>query len=135
MFCNCEGPSMIYIIYIIYLYFFIGCISVGVDLCCSVYNLVNYMWIWWTQRSSTQLVYTVSTFMSVQMSFLSMEEHVEGDPCKFMLVSRGSSERLTLQAANVEIKLEWVRSIRALLNIHSNFLEGEKPVLAHFVGQ
>ncbi|XP_062853833.1 kalirin RhoGEF kinase b isoform X3 [Trichomycterus rosablanca] len=59
---------------------------------------------------------------SIKVSFLNMEEHVEGDPCKFMLVCRGSSERLTLQAANVDIKLEWVRSIRELLDMQSSFL-------------
>ncbi|XP_060774770.1 kalirin RhoGEF kinase b isoform X6 [Neoarius graeffei] len=59
---------------------------------------------------------------SIKVSFLSMEQHVESDPCKFVLSCRGSSERLTLQAANIDIKQEWVQSIRELLDIQSNFL-------------
>ncbi|KAM9483661.1 kalirin RhoGEF kinase b isoform 1-T1 [Clarias gariepinus] len=59
---------------------------------------------------------------SIKVSFLSMEQHVEGDPCKFVLACRGSSERLTLQAANIDIKQEWVQSIRELLDMQSNFL-------------
>ncbi|MCJ8730058.1 hypothetical protein PDJAM_G00113090 [Pangasius djambal] len=59
---------------------------------------------------------------SIKVSFLSMDEHIESDPCKFVLACRGSSERLTLQAANIDIKQEWVRSIRELLDMQSNFL-------------
>ncbi len=62
----------------------------------------------------------------VQVSYLSMEEHVESDPCKFVLSCRGSSERLTLQAANIDIKKEWVQSIRVLLDMQINFLTGER---------
>lgn len=62
--------------------------------------------------------------MFVKVSFLSMDQHVEGDPCKFVLACRGSSERLTLQAANIDIKQEWVQSIRELLDLQSNFLTG-----------
>ncbi|KAG7326913.1 hypothetical protein KOW79_010314 [Hemibagrus wyckioides] len=59
---------------------------------------------------------------SIKVSFLSMEPHVESDPCKFVLACRGSSERLILQAAKIDIKQEWVRSIRELLDMQSNFL-------------
>uniref|UniRef100_A0A8C2CCY3 Kalirin RhoGEF kinase n=1 Tax=Cyprinus carpio TaxID=7962 RepID=A0A8C2CCY3_CYPCA len=59
---------------------------------------------------------------SIKVSYLSMEEHVESDPCKFVLSCRGSSERLTLQAANIDIKKEWVQSIRELLDLQINFL-------------
>lgn len=59
---------------------------------------------------------------SIKVSYLSMDEHVESDPCKFVLVCRGSAERLTLQAANVDIKQEWVHSIREVLDIQSDFL-------------
>ncbi|KAI4889787.1 hypothetical protein NFI96_030817, partial [Prochilodus magdalenae] len=59
---------------------------------------------------------------SIKVSYLSMEEHVDSDPCKFVLACRGSSERLTLQAANIDIKMEWVRCIRELLDMQSNFL-------------
>lgn len=60
------------------------------------------------------------------MTYLSLEEHVESDPCKFVMASRGSSERLTLQAANMEIKQEWVQQIRELLDAQSSFLSGKK---------
>ncbi|KAK9972958.1 hypothetical protein ABG768_023712 [Culter alburnus] len=59
---------------------------------------------------------------SIKVSYLSMEEHVESDPCKFVLLCRGSSERLTLQAANIDIKKEWVQSIQKLLDMQINFL-------------
>ncbi|KAK2888899.1 hypothetical protein Q8A67_014274 [Cirrhinus molitorella] len=59
---------------------------------------------------------------SIKVSYLSMEDHVESDPCKFVLSCRGSSERLTLQAANIDIKKEWVQSIRELLDMQINFL-------------
>lgn len=62
----------------------------------------------------------------VQVSYLNMEEHVDGDPCKFVLLCRGSSERLTLQAANIDIKKEWVQSIRQLLDMQIDFLTGER---------
>uniref|UniRef100_A0AAY5EXG4 Kalirin RhoGEF kinase b n=1 Tax=Electrophorus electricus TaxID=8005 RepID=A0AAY5EXG4_ELEEL len=61
---------------------------------------------------------------SIKVSYLNMDGQVEGDPCKFVLSCRGSSERLTLQAANVDIKQEWVRSIRELLDLQSSFLTG-----------
>uniref|UniRef100_A0A8C1K0G1 Uncharacterized protein n=1 Tax=Cyprinus carpio TaxID=7962 RepID=A0A8C1K0G1_CYPCA len=63
---------------------------------------------------------------SIKVSYLSMEEHVDSDPCKFVLSCRGSSERLTLQAANIDIKKEWVQSIRELLDMQINFLTGER---------
>ncbi|XP_073708787.1 kalirin RhoGEF kinase b isoform X2 [Garra rufa] len=59
---------------------------------------------------------------SIKVSYLSMEDNVESDPCKFVLSCRGSSERLTLQAANIDIKKEWVQSIRELLDMQINFL-------------
>lgn len=68
----------------------------------------------------------VSMSLIVQVSYLSMEEHVDSDPCKFVLACRVSSEKLTLQAANIDIKTEWVRSIRELLDMQSNFLTGTR---------
>lgn len=59
------------------------------------------------------------------MSYLALEEHVDNDPCKLVLTSRGSSERFTLQAANVDIKQVWVQHITDLLDAQSNFLSGE----------
>lgn len=51
---------------------------------------------------------------------------MDNDPCKFVLSCRGSSERFTLQAANVDIKQVWVQHIQALLDDQSKFLYGEK---------
>lgn len=51
---------------------------------------------------------------------------MDNDPCKFVLSCRGSSERFTLQAANVDIKQIWVRHIQEVLDAQSKFLTGEK---------
>nr|XP_046259128.1 kalirin isoform X2 [Scatophagus argus] len=59
---------------------------------------------------------------SIKVSYLGLEESVDNDPCKFVLSCRGSSERFTLQAANVDIKQVWVRHIQDLLDAQSNFL-------------
>uniref|UniRef100_H3DDY1 non-specific serine/threonine protein kinase n=1 Tax=Tetraodon nigroviridis TaxID=99883 RepID=H3DDY1_TETNG len=59
---------------------------------------------------------------SIKVSYLGLEESVDNDPCKFVLSCRGSSERFTLQAANVDIKQVWVRHIQALLDDQSKFL-------------
>uniref|UniRef100_H3B3H9 Kalirin RhoGEF kinase n=1 Tax=Latimeria chalumnae TaxID=7897 RepID=H3B3H9_LATCH len=61
---------------------------------------------------------------SIKMSYLNMEENVENDPCKFTLTSRGSCERVTLQAANPEIKQAWVQDITQVLDTQRNFLNG-----------
>jgi len=60
------------------------------------------------------------------VSYLGLEENVDNDPCKFVLSSRGSSERFTLQAANVDIKQVWVGHIQEVLDAQSNFLSGKK---------
>lgn len=61
-----------------------------------------------------------------QVSYLGLEDSVDNDPCKFVLSCRGSSERFTLQAANVDIKQVWVRHIQVLLDDQNKFLYGEK---------
>lgn len=60
-----------------------------------------------------------------QVSYLGLEDSMDNDPCKFVLSCRGSSERFTLQAANVDIKQVWVRHIKEVLDAQSNFLSGE----------
>lgn len=66
---------------------------------------------------------------SIKVSYLGLEEHVDNDPCKFVLTSRGSSERFTLQAANVDIKQVWVQHITDLLDAQSNFLSAlQSPI-------
>lgn len=70
--------------------------------------------------------------VSDKVSYLGLEEHVDNDPCKFVLTSRGSSERFTLQAANVDIKQVWVQHITDLLDAQSNFLSGENGPSNHF---
>ncbi|TNN04436.1 hypothetical protein fugu_001465, partial [Takifugu bimaculatus] len=63
---------------------------------------------------------------SIKVSYLGLEDSVDNDPCKFVLSCRGSSERFTLQAANVDIKQVWVRHIQVLLDDQNKFLYGEK---------
>ncbi|XP_076012295.1 kalirin isoform X2 [Genypterus blacodes] len=66
---------------------------------------------------------------SIKVSFLGLEDSVDNDPCKFVLSCRGSSERLTLQAANVDIKQVWVRHIQEVLDAQSNFLSAlQSPI-------
>ncbi|XP_041662585.1 kalirin isoform X1 [Cheilinus undulatus] len=66
---------------------------------------------------------------SIKISYLGLEESVDNDPCKFVLSCRGSSERFTLQAANVDIKQVWVRHIQEVLDAQSNFLSAlQSPI-------
>ncbi|XP_043085473.1 kalirin isoform X2 [Puntigrus tetrazona] len=66
---------------------------------------------------------------SIKVSFLGLEEHVENDPCKFVLSCRGSAERFTLQAANTDVKQVWVQHITELLDLQSNFLSAlQSPI-------
>lgn len=60
-----------------------------------------------------------------QVSYLAMQDSVDGDPCKFVLWSRGSAERFTLQASSASIKMTWVDTIATLLDAQNNFLSGE----------
>uniref|UniRef100_A0A8C2JZS2 non-specific serine/threonine protein kinase n=1 Tax=Cyprinus carpio TaxID=7962 RepID=A0A8C2JZS2_CYPCA len=62
---------------------------------------------------------------SIKVSFLGLEEHVENDPCKFVLSCRGSAERFTLQAAKTDIKQVWVQQSTELIDLQSNFLSGK----------
>lgn len=59
-----------------------------------------------------------------QVSYLAMQDSVEGDPCKFVLWSRGSAERFTLQASSASVKMTWVETIAILLDAQNNFLSG-----------
>uniref|UniRef100_A0A8C9XJK7 non-specific serine/threonine protein kinase n=1 Tax=Sander lucioperca TaxID=283035 RepID=A0A8C9XJK7_SANLU len=66
---------------------------------------------------------------SIKVSYLGLEESADNDPCKFVLSCRGSSERFTLQAANVDIKQVWVRHIQDVLDAQSNFLSAlQSPI-------
>ncbi|XP_054471827.1 kalirin [Anoplopoma fimbria] len=66
---------------------------------------------------------------SIKVSYLGLEESADNDPCKFVLSCRGSSERFTLQAANVDIKQIWVRHIQDVLDAQSNFLSAlQSPI-------
>ncbi|XP_072541978.1 kalirin isoform X5 [Salminus brasiliensis] len=66
---------------------------------------------------------------SIKVSYLGLEDHVDNDPCKFVLSCRGSSERFTLQAANTDIKQVWVQHITELLDAQSNFLSAlQSPI-------
>lgn len=61
----------------------------------------------------------------LQVSNLGLEDTVDNDPCKFVLLCRGSAERFTLQTANVDIKQVWVQHIQNILDAQNNFLSGE----------
>lgn len=63
-----------------------------------------------------------------QVSYLAMQDSVDGDPCKFVLWSRGSAERFTLQASSAAIKTTWAETIAALLDAQNNFLSGDSEV-------
>uniref|UniRef100_A0A671Z382 Kalirin RhoGEF kinase n=1 Tax=Sparus aurata TaxID=8175 RepID=A0A671Z382_SPAAU len=66
---------------------------------------------------------------SIKVSYLGLEDSMDNDPCKFVLSCRGSSERFTLQAANVDIKQVWVRHIKEVLDAQSNFLSAlQSPI-------
>lgn len=73
------------------------------------------------------LMMTTGVFVSVchQVSYLAMQDSVDGDPCKFVLWSRGSAERFTLQASSASIKTTWVDTIATLLDAQNNFLSGD----------
>lgn len=49
---------------------------------------------------------------------------MDNDPCKFALMSRETSERLILQAANPEIQQAWVQDINQVLETQRDFLNG-----------
>uniref|UniRef100_A0A670IBP1 non-specific serine/threonine protein kinase n=1 Tax=Podarcis muralis TaxID=64176 RepID=A0A670IBP1_PODMU len=52
-------------------------------------------------------------------------DNVDNDPCKFALMSRETSERLILQAANPEIQQAWVEDINQVLDTQRDFLNGK----------
>ncbi|XP_037542667.1 kalirin [Nematolebias whitei] len=67
---------------------------------------------------------------SIKVSNLGLEETVDNDPCKFVLMCRGSAERFTLQAANVDIKQVWVQHIQNILDAQNNFLSAlQSPIM------
>uniref|UniRef100_A0A8C9XPV9 Kalirin RhoGEF kinase b n=1 Tax=Sander lucioperca TaxID=283035 RepID=A0A8C9XPV9_SANLU len=66
---------------------------------------------------------------SIKVSYLAMQDSVDGDPCKFVLWSRGSEERFTLQASSASIKMTWVETISTLLDAQNNFLSAlQSPI-------
>uniref|UniRef100_A0A8P4KRI4 Uncharacterized protein n=1 Tax=Dicentrarchus labrax TaxID=13489 RepID=A0A8P4KRI4_DICLA len=66
---------------------------------------------------------------SIKVSYLAMQDSVDGDPCKFVLWSRGSAERFTLQASSTSIKMTWVETIATLLDAQNNFLSAlQSPI-------
>lgn len=68
-----------------------------------------------------------------QVTNLGLDEMVDNDPCKFVLFCRGSSERFTLQSANVDIKQVWVQHIKNILDAQNDFLSGmdAQPIQKH----
>ncbi|XP_069472766.1 kalirin isoform X6 [Ambystoma mexicanum] len=65
----------------------------------------------------------------IKMNYLIMEENVDNDPCKFILMSRETSERVILQAANADIKQAWVQDISQVLDTQRDFLNAlQSPI-------
>uniref|UniRef100_A0AAX7U6M0 Non-specific serine/threonine protein kinase n=1 Tax=Astatotilapia calliptera TaxID=8154 RepID=A0AAX7U6M0_ASTCA len=65
---------------------------------------------------------------SIKVRLVSTDS-VDGDPCKFVLWSRGSAERFTLQASSASIKMTWVETIASLLDAQNNFLSAlQSPI-------
>uniref|UniRef100_A0A3Q3QAW6 Uncharacterized protein n=1 Tax=Monopterus albus TaxID=43700 RepID=A0A3Q3QAW6_MONAL len=69
---------------------------------------------------------------SIKVSYLAMQDSVDGDPCKFVLWSRGSAERFTLQASSASIKMTWVETIATLLDAQNNFLSDQPQTAVPF---
>ncbi|XP_067405718.1 kalirin isoform X2 [Emydura macquarii macquarii] len=66
---------------------------------------------------------------SIKMNYLIIEEVVDDDPCKFALMSRETSERVILQAANAEIQQAWVQDINQVLDTQRDFLNAlQSPI-------
>ncbi|XP_040531425.1 kalirin isoform X17 [Gallus gallus] len=66
---------------------------------------------------------------SIKMNYLVIEENVDGDPCKFALMNRETSEKVVLQAANPEIQQAWVQDINQVLDTQRDFLNAlQSPI-------
>ncbi|KAM9305737.1 kalirin [Gastrophryne carolinensis] len=66
---------------------------------------------------------------AIKMNYLVLEENVDNDPCKFALISRESSERFILQAANHDIKQAWVLDISQVLETQRDFVNAlQSPI-------
>ncbi|XP_063256948.1 kalirin isoform X4 [Prinia subflava] len=66
---------------------------------------------------------------SIKMNYLIIEENVDNDPCKFALMSRETSDRVILQAANPEIQQAWVQDINQVLDTQRDFLNAlQSPI-------
>ncbi|XP_008436614.1 kalirin isoform X2 [Poecilia reticulata] len=67
---------------------------------------------------------------SIKVTNLGLEETVDNDACKFVMFSRGSSERFTLQAANVDTKQVWIHHIQNILDAQNDFLSAlQSPIV------
>ncbi|KAM4026041.1 kalirin isoform 3-T3 [Anomaloglossus baeobatrachus] len=65
----------------------------------------------------------------IKMNYLVLDGNVDNDPCKFALMSRDTSERVILQAANSEIKQAWVQDIGQVLETQRDFLNAlQSPI-------
>ncbi|XP_043986931.1 kalirin isoform X4 [Gambusia affinis] len=67
---------------------------------------------------------------SIKVTNLGLEETVDNDACKFVMFSRSSSERFTLQAANVDTKQVWIKHIQNILDAQNDFLSAlQSPIV------
>ncbi|RXM31484.1 hypothetical protein EOD39_6925 [Acipenser ruthenus] len=70
---------------------------------------------------------------SIKVSYLGLEDNVEGDPCKFALTSRSadsSTETYILHSANPGVRQVWMHEINQILENQRNFLNGNNILSA-----
>ncbi|XP_028654492.1 rho guanine nucleotide exchange factor 25 isoform X1 [Erpetoichthys calabaricus] len=69
---------------------------------------------------------------SIKVSCLGLEDSADGDPCRFVLTSRGadgSLQRFVLQARNPEIRQAWVSEVGHILETQKDFLNAlQSPI-------
>ncbi|XP_036388697.1 rho guanine nucleotide exchange factor 25 isoform X2 [Megalops cyprinoides] len=68
----------------------------------------------------------------IKVSCLGVEDSVDGDPCRFVLTSRGADGivvQLVLQAATPDIRRVWVSNVSQILETQRNFLNAlQSPI-------
>ncbi|KAG2468681.1 ARHGP factor, partial [Polypterus senegalus] len=72
---------------------------------------------------------------SIKVSCLGLEDSPDGDPCRFVLTSRGadgSLQRFVLQARTPEIRQAWVSEVGHILETQKDFLNGTPMPINHY---
>ncbi|XP_063778783.1 triple functional domain protein isoform X1 [Pseudophryne corroboree] len=69
---------------------------------------------------------------SIKVNSLSLEECVDGDPCKFALLSADSNERYILNSTSPAVRQLWIHEINQILENQLNFLNAlASPIEYH----